>query len=406
MQEAQREIRAAVLSNGSKRMEPDAALAVEDVYQAVFRQAHETIIIADSEGVIVDWNEEASRVYGVPRSEAIGASMFDMITRTAGEELPPEMETRVREHVARLFEKVSGEPARVERQVRSVRDGRLRTIEGVAFHVETESARRLCIIGRDVTEKRRIERELSQRKDRLEDAVAAKTAELKAANRSLRESIEIKSSLLQEVHHRVKNNLQFMLSLIRLTGLAGYESFSEFLENTERRLHLMTVVYEQLLSSSDYRYLNTGDTVPAVVEDLLGQNPDVAVKLRRVVEVDDINFSVDSMIPLIFVVGEIVTNSLEHAFPEQAEGNITVLLKRVDERFLLTIRDDGTRSQFAFKRCGKEAALPSDAIGCGLVDLLIDQLRGDYHVEYEGGTAYHISLPADLELMVGDDDTV
>jgi PAS domain S-box-containing protein len=401
MQSGQRGISDVVGHGDSQRTNPETTREVHDVYQAVFLQAHETMIIADSDGVIVDWNDEASRVYGISRCEAIGASVYDILMHTAAEMLPADTQSKMRDHVTRLFASVSGEPARVERQVRSVRDGRLRTIEGLAFHVDTVSERRLCIIGRDVTKTRRLEHELAQTNERLEGAVAGKAAELEAANQALLDSIEIKSALLHEVHHRVKNNLQFMLSLIRLTGLAGYESFSEFLESTERRLQLMTVVYEQLLSSDDYRCLHTGNTIPAVVEDIVGRRTDRAARIRCEVDVDDIEFSVDSMIPLIFIVGEIVTNSVDHAFREQAAGNVAVSLKRVDERLLLLIRDDGTRSHSNLEGVGSEAALLSDAIGCGLIDLLIDQLRGSYHVEYEGGTAYHIYLPLDLEFTEG-----
>ena len=174
----------------------------------------------------------------------------------------------------------------------------------------------------------------------LEKRVAEKTAELTASNHQLATSLEHRDTLIREVYHRVKNNLQTIDALIavqyrRITD----DTAKKALHDLRQRVYALGLVHQQLMDSSD---LKTFDIAP-FLEDLTHNLVEAGFQqgVKMTVRSIPLKVGFDFAIPLGLLVTELVTNSLKHAFPDGI-GKITVVLERNDdEKLTLIVSDNG-----------------------------------------------------------------
>ncbi|HEY3250294.1 MAG TPA: histidine kinase dimerization/phosphoacceptor domain -containing protein [Ignavibacteria bacterium] len=152
-----------------------------------------------------------------------------------------------------------------------------------------------------------------------------------------------KDVLLREIHHRVKNNLQLMLSLIRLQELNSSDaSVKSNLKAIENRLNSMVLVHEDLHSSAGHPKISFKDYIDKLSDHLIrAYGMDMkSIKIKH--EVDDIFMSIDYAIPMGIIINELVTNSIKHAFTANSSGNILVRFAKKDNKYFLEVIDDGT----------------------------------------------------------------
>jgi two-component sensor histidine kinase/ABC-type nitrate/sulfonate/bicarbonate transport system substrate-binding protein len=238
---------------------------------------------------------------------------------------------------------------------------------------------------------------------RLTAQVAARTAVLEDLNRALsrevgegkekerriEESLAEKEVLLREVHHRVKNNLQIVASLVNLQ-LAEVEdsSVAELLANVKSRILGMALVHEQLYSSDSLSSIDMEDYLRYLVGEIVSsyQRPGLSVAPRTAAP--GIALPIDQAIPLGLIVGELVMNSLKHAFAGRAEGRIAIEIEAAGGRYELRASDDGTGEAPA------PTGRPGQGIGLRLVEALCAQLRGTMSVSRGPGRSVTISFPA------------
>lgn len=217
---------------------------------------------------------------------------------------------------------------------------------------------------------------------RLEERVVTRTAELA-------ERVRERDTLLQEIHHRVKNNLQVVSSLIhmqlrKLAEPAGKAA----LEECARRVSAIALIHEQLYQSPDYGRVPFSEYARTLATNIFhasGLSPG-AVSLH--VEIDDLALPVDKAIPCGLILNELITNALKHAFPDERTGNLRVELRRTAPGQLqLVVADDGKGIP-----AGVEPRR-SRSLGMQLVATLTAQLDGTCEMRREGGTSFRITFP-------------
>ena len=199
-----------------------------------------------------------------------------------------------------------------------------------------------------------------------------------------------KEILLQEVHHRVKNNLQVMSSLIKLQ--ARYikdEKMLDLMKETGGRLQSMAIVHTKLYNSGNYEFINFGEYVKNLIESF--QNT-YGYKLRNIkfeTDINDIIINIDTAIPGGLIINELISNSIKYAFPGDAAGTIAISLHRVDGGKLnLVVKDNGT---------GVDDGIDlskADSLGIQLVTLLTRQMNGTLDIKSSkgNGTSFDITF--------------
>ena len=221
----------------------------------------------------------------------------------------------------------------------------------------------------------------------LEQRVAEKTAELSASNRQLADALEHRGTLIREVYHRVKNNLQTVDALISVHSRnLTDEAARKALKDLRQRVYAIGLVHQQLMDSSD---LKTFDIAP-FLEQLTGNLVEAGFQNGVKLTVRSIPLAVgfDFAIPLGLLVTELVTNSLKHAFPDGV-GNITVVLeKNDDDKLTLIVSDNGKGQTTA------DSFMAGHGRGINIITGLVNQLKGSLSMSGENGTHTEIYLSA------------
>lgn len=229
----------------------------------------------------------------------------------------------------------------------------------------------------DVTERTRAERE---REQLLQQHLALNT--------ELRRSLAEREVLLQEVHHRVKNNLQVMSSLINMQvrTLRGGPG-SEALEEYQNRMQAIALIHEKLYISKDYARVPFTDYVRSLATSVFAAMSVSPQQVRLELDVDDVVLGVDRAIPCGLVLNELISNALKHAFPNGRSGVVQVTLARADDgRLRLEVADDGI-------------GLPEDvepstsgSLGLQLVHTLSEQLDAELVITSDGGSSWSLTF--------------
>ncbi|WP_232798403.1 sensor histidine kinase [Salinibacter altiplanensis] len=213
--------------------------------------------------------------------------------------------------------------------------------------------------------------------------VAQDISERKAAEEKLRRSLEEKEVLLHEIHHRVKNNLQVISSLLNaqardVESPAIEDRFTE----TQDRIRSMASIHEQLYQSDDLARIEFDAYLEGLLDDLFRSHR--TAHIDRTLAADTQPLSVDQAIPSGLIVNELVTNALEHAFPEGRSGTVAVTFRADEGTARLTVADDGR---------GADGLDENGRLGLRLVHGLTRQLRGTLSTDLDDGVTVTIAFP-------------
>jgi PAS domain S-box-containing protein len=224
---------------------------------------------------------------------------------------------------------------------------------------------------------------------RLYERARDEIAERREAQEALQASLREKESLLQEIHHRVKNNLQVMTSLLRLQcQFTEHPQIQQALAANRDRIQSMALVHEHLYRSPDLAHINLADYlrryVPYLTRVYRQQAHHIAVKI----EAKDAFLEIDHAVPCGLLINELVSNALKHAFPDGRAGEIRVEAQTENGQAKLSVSDDGVGfpEDLDF-RCAR-------SLGLQLVDTLVRQLSGEISLESHKGTTFEVTFPA------------
>ena len=212
--------------------------------------------------------------------------------------------------------------------------------------------------------------------------------DIKEAEDKIKASLKEKELLLQEIHHRVKNNLQIISSLLNLQEVyIKDENDLEIFKESQDRIKTMAFIHEQLYRSSDFAKINFAKYINDLLTYLSYSHNLNPQKIKINIEVDDVYLDINTAIPCGLIINELVTNSIKYAFPNERYGTITVnLYSYHEDEYVLTISDDGI-------------GLPEDidlkntaTLGLRLVYNLINQLEGSIELNKTNGALFKIAF--------------
>ncbi len=203
----------------------------------------------------------------------------------------------------------------------------------------------------------------------------------KKAEELLKTSLKEKELLLREIHHRVKNSLQLISSLLSLQASEiEDEEIVERYKESENRIQTIALIHESLYKSTDISNINFKNYIELLIEDIINSYDVDTNHVKTSLEIGNYNLSIETAIPLGLIINELVSNSLKHAFKEQENGEIKIILDRTTDKYSLTVKDNGIGLSQDFNLEN------TSSLGLLLVTSLVHQLEGKIQVKVEGGT--------------------
>ncbi len=203
---------------------------------------------------------------------------------------------------------------------------------------------------------------------------------------NLQKSLEEKMVLLKEVHHRVKNNLQVISSLLYLQSEKSRdEKVLKTLMDSQSRVKSMALVHEKIYKSSDFSKINVSDYTKSLAEIIIKSFNETSKRIHLSFDIQDIFLPIDVSIPFGLIVNEVLTNIMKHAFTEQNDGNIEIgISESSDNTVTLSIKDDGKGLPDDFLEKSKAS------LGMQLIHNLTLQINGKLSYEENSGTLFKV----------------
>jgi PAS domain S-box-containing protein len=350
-----------------KHMENALRESVEN-FKALAENANDGILIAVTGGAHVYANRRAGEITGFSVAELLKTSIEDLAA-------PGE----VKHLTERFTKRLLGED--IPKQYETIiihSDGKNVPIEITASKTFWQGQPAVIVIIRDITERKRTEAQLKHFNEELEKQVAGRT---EALNKSLHE----KEVLFKEVHHRVKNNMQIIISLLNLQSRTIDDPVVlKTIKESQNRIKAMALVHERLYRSGDISRIDLKDYIQYLARELFSFYGVKSQLIRFTINAPAINVNIDTAIPIGLMVNELISNAIKYAFPEGRKGEIVIDITKDKNTISLVIRDDGV-------------GIPPDmdwrnakSLGLRLVISLVEQLQGTIELDWSAGTGFTI----------------
>jgi len=221
-------------------------------------------------------------------------------------------------------------------------------------------------------------------------AAARDITERKRAKEQLHASLREKDILLREIHHRVKNNMQVISSLLDIQARAsGKLQLIEMLHESQRRIQAMALVHEKLYASQDFSRIDMAGYVDTLSQELFQSYKVNPWKIEMIVQTDGVYLDINKGISCGLILNELISNALKHAFPGDRQGELQIIIGVTENTEIeIVVRDNGV-------------GLPDDVdihqprtVGLHLVNGLVkNQLDGQIEVRRDNGTEFRIKFP-------------
>jgi PAS domain S-box-containing protein len=345
---------AAFLRDITLRKRTDEAIRESEArFRVIFEHASEAIHLNDSEDRILQVNPRMCELMGYSSGELLAMRVSELQAPEVRGQSGRVVMDELARHGDSAFESVNLH-----------RSGRRIPVEVSVARIESAKGDMYVSIVRDITER-------------------------KQAFELLERSLEEKEVLLREVHHRVKNNLNIISSLLNLQSslIQSPEQAMTAFENSRDRILAMALVHEELYESRDYARVDMSEYMGKLSRQMLqAYSPEGSISLNA--RSEDIVLSVSASIPCGLILNELITNAFKYAFPKGGPGSIDVALRRADAGHLeLSVSDDGIGMHEAREGKGR------GSLGLTLVRLLAEQLGGTMEIASSKGTSCRIRFP-------------
>jgi len=325
----------------------------QERFKSIFENAAEAIILFDCQGNIVESNGKVKEIFGFKNEEIIGQNFVEIgLLMGLGYEEAPMI----------LNDLISGNELKQAEWVLKNKDGKTIIFRVRPSLIKTKnSVIGILLIMEDITE-------------------------LKNVENSLKNSLEEKEVLLREIHHRVKNNLQIISSLLSLQRLqVEDQQTADILWECQGRVRAMAMIHENIYQSHDIGSINFRKYVEMLLYDIfnLYRVNKKSVKLDTLI--GSVEMGIETAMPCGLVINELATNSIKHAFP-QGNGKIRIELKTDDDLHILIFEDDGIGLPENLD------PLKSKKLGLMVVNTLVNQLNGEMKIDRTNGTKFIIKF--------------
>jgi PAS domain S-box-containing protein len=217
------------------------------------------------------------------------------------------------------------------------------------------------------------------------EGVLTDISERKQTEEKIKAALEEKEVLLKEIHHRVKNNMQMISSLLKLQEIKMKDlTVRKAFRESQNRIRSMAMIHEKLYQSEDLAKIDIGKYIESLTTDLFwtyNVRPDT-IKLR--IRVKNVYLDIDLAIPCGLIINELVSNSLKYAFPEGEKGEIIIDFSLKNDKYQLTVGDNGTGfpEDLDFRKV--------ESLGMQLVMLLGKKIKGTIELNRRKGTVFKI----------------
>ncbi len=332
----------------SKRAET-ALRENERKYRALINSLNDTVWVGDFFGNILDMNDTAIKVLGYSREELRKIGVFGIDPFMTGEELK------------RLYIENPPGSTLVFETTHRTKGGRLIPVEISVSPISYNNENELLSIARDITARKQAEEEI----------------------RSLLREKEV---ILKEVHHRVRNNMNTLYSLLHLQARAQEDDkVTDILTQTAGRIRTMLAIYNKLYCSENRSAVSVGEYFSSLMEEIISVFPrseEISIECQA----EEMALQERILSPLGIIVNELITNSMKYAFQERKSGKITLDISRKEDILTVRYRDDGTGIP--------ESVTLGDSPGFGLnlVEMLAAQLGATLSIGRTGGTEFTIVM--------------
>jgi two-component sensor histidine kinase len=205
--------------------------------------------------------------------------------------------------------------------------------------------------------------------------------------KKINESLEEKEMLLKEIHHRVKNNLMIISSLLNLESRYIKDKASkDIFKESQNRARSMALIHERFYQSTDLKRIDFGEYISSLATELFHTYESNPGLINLKINTENILLDINTTIPLGLIVNELITNSLKHAFPDNMKGKINIEFHPLDDHYEFTVIDNGIGfpEDIDFKN--------TDSLGLQMVTSLTDQIDGQIELDRNNGTKFNIKF--------------
>ncbi|PKL63949.1 MAG: hypothetical protein CVV32_10980 [Methanomicrobiales archaeon HGW-Methanomicrobiales-3] len=367
-----------------RKMAEIALRESEERYRSLIDQLPDYVIVHRN-GILLYVNPAGAATISNTAQTLVGTSFLSLVA--------PESHAIVRQAAAQRMQGEEVPPYEIKI---AARDG---TYHSVLVHgalIQYEGGPASINVLTDITPLKEAEKAIRQANEDLEKRVLERTEDLTAeiaaralAEQEISRSLEEKVLLLREIHHRVKNNLQIITSLLKLQSrFITDPGVLEAIRDTQSRVRAMSLVHERIYRSPDIAEINLKDYLLFLVKQVAQFYNVQQHRIALSVTMPEIMADIDMVTPLGLIMNELVSNSFKHAFADDRRGSISIdgTLQGADRlRFVYRDTGVGMPEGFDWKR--------TESLGLRLVNNLVDQLDGTIATGTGEGTSFIIDIP-------------
>jgi two-component system, sensor histidine kinase PdtaS len=324
--------------------------SADPLFARILDLAEDAVITIDADQRIILFNQGAERIFGYPRNEILGQFLNKLL---------PSRFIEAHCHHIEEFAKspVTSRTMGERREIFGRRKG------GIDFPAEASISKAkleerwvFTVILRDVTQR-------------------------KIADESIRASLREKEVLLKEIHHRVKNNLQVVSSLLGLQSrIIEDDTLRKMFQESQNRIHSMALIHESLYQSANLSEIDFPAYISQLADYLFRSYGVNSNRVQLAASIDELRLTIDTAVPCGLIINELVSNSLKYAFPGGRSGTIRIQMSEDEKHHIrLSVADDGV----GFPDGIDQASTKS--LGLRLVRTLADQLDATVEMSSSGG---------------------
>jgi PAS domain S-box-containing protein len=285
----------------------------------------------------------------------LGRPLEELLGREMDEFFPVEGAGRMTEDDLQIFK--TGQKVEVDEEIGD------RHYATIKFPIQIEGGRDLAGFMIDITDRKLMEKDL-------------------------RASLREKEVLLQEIHHRVKNNMQIISSLFSIQARqVENQECRQILKEGQSRIRSMSLVHEKLYQSRDLSKIDLAGYIRSLAVHLFQVNLIDPDQVRMETDFEDIALDVNTAVPFGLILNELISNALKHGFPKGRKGTLKIRLRRgAGGEVILRVADDGVGFQ------GNLDFRNAESFGLKIINLLVKQLDGVIDLDRKGGTAFIVTF--------------